>query len=152
MLDRTLSVLHNPKGLSACLPSFLPFFLPSMQTYFIEFQGKERMRNKHLGVWSGTFHTNSQPRKVTLSKTLVMLEQEMAWNSGKYNMNFGVRFLWLGAQGGYVPELLWDSVSLFVKWVNICDLVKVWQSNDTSKGNELSTWSIRALSEEKLIL
>ena len=81
-----------------------------------------------------------------------LMEQEMAWNSGKYNMNFGVRFLWLGAQGGYVPELLWDSVSLFVKWVNICDLVKVWQSNDTSKGNELSTWSIRALSEEKLIL
>ena len=48
---RQNSVLRNPKGLSSArLPSFLPFFLLSVQTYFIEFQGKERMRNKRLVV------------------------------------------------------------------------------------------------------
>ena len=51
VMYRQNSVLRNPKGLSSArLPSFLPFFLLSVQTYFIEFQGKERMRNKRLVV------------------------------------------------------------------------------------------------------
>ena len=78
-----------------------------------------------------------------------LMEQGMAWNSGKYNMNFGGQIP-LTRCSGWI--CYWASLRLSVL---ICKVSQyLWSHggvtiNDTSKGKELSTWPIRTLSEEK---